>query len=123
MRALTTFAFVLSIGCGAAAPGALPADASADAVADAPADGGSMCPQGAAFCGRAEDSVVEPGGGGGTLRGYWLNIAERLRADDTVTTCPLPAPCMVCPNGRRIWTVATLESVTRAYIAAGNRCP
>lgn len=126
MRYTTTLALVLSLGCGASAPGAPPADGGADVASDgvaAVADAGMTCPEGAAFCGRMEDSVVEPGGGGGTLGSYWLNIAARLRANDAVTMCPLPSPCMVCPNGHRIWTVATLENLTRAYIAAGNRCP
>lgn len=127
MRYILTLALVLSLGCGASAPG--PAGDSGadvteagDVVATVP-DGALTCPEGASLCSWSGDNVVGPGGSGGSLHGMWLDIAARLGADDAVTMCPLPPPCFVCPNRSRLWRVATLESITRDWLANGHRCP
>lgn len=89
---------------------------------DAP---GGACPEAARIaCSTVTDACVDPGGGGASeLPGCRTLIAERLHADDAVTRCALPAPCWTCPRNTHVWRTVDIEALTRAYIAAGNRCP
>lgn len=131
MRYITTFALLLSIGCGASSPGPTGGDAAVDAGADVGGvDGATGCGWEGAFaslrqplCSSVADQSFGTGGSAGDLHGEWLDIAMRLGADDAVTMCPLPPPCEVCGRGTRIWRNEVLVGITRTWLANGHHCP